>query len=62
MECVDIRGGEARSIDCFIPFVWRSGDLLQPHQEDVFVIAVVTVPDGGRVTRLNLSGGSQPGF
>lgn len=55
MDCVDTWGGGARSIDCFIPFVWQSGDWMQPYQEDLFVMAGVAVTDGWRVTHLNLS-------
>lgn len=67
-------GGGARSIDCFIPFVWRGGDSTQPYQKDLLAAAAsVTVPDGWIVTRLNLSRvslkcqqtasvGPQPGF
>lgn len=55
MDCVDIWGGGARSIDCFIPFVWRSGDLMQPYQEDLLVMTGVTVTDGWIVTHLNPS-------
>lgn len=28
MDCVDTRGGGARSIDCFILFAWQTGDLM----------------------------------
>lgn len=28
MDCVDIREGGARSIDCFILFAWQTGDLM----------------------------------
>lgn len=55
MDCVDIQGGGARSIDCFIPFVWPSGDSKPPYQEDLLVVAGVTVTDGRILTRLNLS-------
>lgn len=55
MDCVDIWRGGARSIDCFIPFVWPSGDSMQPYQEDLLVMTGVTVTDGSIVTHLNLS-------
>lgn len=55
MDGVDIQGGGAGSIDCFIPFVWRSGDPKPPYQEDLLVAAGGTVTDGRIVTHLNLS-------
>lgn len=41
MDCVDIQGGGARSIDCFILFAWQTGDLM-------WLVSRRSVSDGAR--------------